>query len=182
MPQSTSFWDHPIDKLEEALSIRKQIAALQDKLSSLFGSDGSTSAKKTGTAEKSGKRTMSAEARERIAAAQRARWAKTKGTPLSTPKLHESHQRKKKGLTPEGRAKLAAAMKARWAARKKGAPALNAPTKSQPLESLRRRPRGISVPKLVQRWLKPRRSGGQRRRAKDHLDVMLNPRVIRCFR
>jgi hypothetical protein len=30
---SKSFWDHPVAKLEEALSIRKQIASLQDTLS-----------------------------------------------------------------------------------------------------------------------------------------------------
>jgi hypothetical protein len=127
MPQSTSFWDHPIDKLEEALSLRKQIAALQAKLSSIFGSDDSTPAGKTAAA-KSGKRTMSPEAREKIAAAQRARWAKSKGT--ASPAKAVKAPKQKGGISPEGRAKLAAAMKARWAARKKGAPALNAPAKA----------------------------------------------------
>jgi hypothetical protein len=128
MPTSISFWDHPLDKLEEALSIRKQIAALQSKLSGLFGSEDSetpTPATQTRKPTKKGKRTMSPEARERIAAAQRARWAKQKGTATSTPQTAKT-PKKKGGLTPEGRAKLAASMKARWAARKKGAPALNA--------------------------------------------------------
>ena len=113
MPQS-SFWDHPIDKLEQALSIRKQIAALQDKLSKLFGSDGGKTPKAKATASKrGGKRTMSAEARERIAAAQRARWAKSKGATTVAPKAKakSAPASKKKGITPEGRAKLAAAMK-----------------------------------------------------------------------
>src|SRR4051812_13662414 len=34
-----SFWDHPIDKLEEALNLKKQIHALQAKLSSMFGGE-----------------------------------------------------------------------------------------------------------------------------------------------
>src|SRR4051812_28523670 len=102
MPPTTSFWEHPIDKLEEALSIRKQIAALQDKLSGLFGSDDGEApkAKATGsTGKKGGKRTMSAEAKERIAAAQRARWAKSKGTTTAAPKAKEvsAPASKKKG-------------------------------------------------------------------------------------
>jgi hypothetical protein len=35
----TSFWDHPIDKLEEALNLKKQIHALQSKLNSMFGGE-----------------------------------------------------------------------------------------------------------------------------------------------
>jgi hypothetical protein len=132
MSQSKSFWDHPIATIEEALSLKKQIAALQEKLGSLFGSDDGEKPKTKTISKKGGKRTMSVEARERIAAAQRARWAKSKGTPTVAPKTatKAAATPKKEGLSPEGRAKLAAAMKARWAARKKGAPALNAPAKS----------------------------------------------------
>lgn len=75
---------------------------------------------------------MSAEARERIAAAQRARWAKSKGTVKEKGKAAPAGKpgrKKRAGLTAEGRARLAAAMKARWAARKKGAPAPNASKK-----------------------------------------------------
>lgn len=75
---------------------------------------------------------MSSEARERIAAAQRARWAKTNGAakaPAAKGSKPARKGKKKSGLTPEGRAKLAAAMKARWAARKKGADAPNAAKK-----------------------------------------------------
>jgi hypothetical protein len=129
MPNSTSFWDHPIDKLEEALSIRKQIAALQAKLGGLFGgSDGDVPKVKRGP--KAGKRSMSPEARERIAAAQRARWATKKGATSAVAEAPSSGK-KKRNLTPAGRAKLAAAMKARWAARKSGASAPNAPGTSK---------------------------------------------------
>jgi hypothetical protein len=129
MPKSTSFWDHPIAKLEEALSLRKQIAALQDKLGGLFGSDveprRSTSsapkAAKASPAKRKGKRTMSPEAREKIAAAQRARWAKSKGTSAAVAKAPAATSKKKKRkLSPEGRARIVAALKARWAAKRAG--------------------------------------------------------------
>ena len=131
MSESKSFWDHPIEKLEQALSLRKQIASLQETLSNLFSENPPSLAAKPARTTSSGKRSMSAEARERIAAAQRARWAKSKGTTTALPKTaaKAAAAPKKKGLTPEGRAKLAAAMKARWATHKKGAPALNASSK-----------------------------------------------------
>jgi hypothetical protein len=119
MPKSKSFWDHPIDTIEEALSIRKQIAALQNKLSSLFGNH----APSLSGIQKTAKRTMSAAGRARIAAAAKLRWAKIKGTaPKPAVKSHKS-PKKKGGMSPEGRAKLAAIMKARWAAKKKHAAA-----------------------------------------------------------
>ena len=57
---------------------------------------------------------MSAQARAKIAAAMRARWAKRKGTAATA-----STRRKKGGLTPAGRRRLSQLMKARWAARRK---------------------------------------------------------------
>ena len=73
---------------------------------------------------------MSPEAREKIAAAQRARWAKSKGSiidvvsPLDT--LNKASKgkaakpaKKKRKLSPEGRARIVAALKARWAAKKR---------------------------------------------------------------
>ncbi len=136
-----SFWDHPIDKLEEALNLKKQIHALQEKLSSMFGSDddevsepkrrpGFAPAPTKAKPAKAGRRTMSPEARERIAAAQRARWAKSKGTSNSSAASASSIKPAKKGkrtMSPETKAKMAAAMKARWAAAKrKGLPGPNA--------------------------------------------------------
>ena len=63
-------------------SVDAEIARLQEARKLLAGigtSTGNTSASKKSPAKKStGKRIMSAEARERIAAAQRKRWAKQK--------------------------------------------------------------------------------------------------------
>jgi hypothetical protein len=71
-------------------------------------------------ATKPKRRTMSASARAKIAAAQRARWAKQKGG--AAPVRGSVAQKKASGRKPMSaamRKKLSAMMKARWAARKK---------------------------------------------------------------
>jgi hypothetical protein len=81
------------------------------------------------------RRTMSAEAREKIAAAQRARWAKSrKASKKAAPSIPATSTRKKasavglrakskkkRTLSVEARAKIAAAQKARWAKVRKAA-------------------------------------------------------------
>jgi hypothetical protein len=57
------------------------------------------------------RRTMSASARQRIAAAQRARWAKQKSVAKSTP----GTARPKRRISVAGIARIRAAAKARWA-------------------------------------------------------------------
>jgi hypothetical protein len=122
-------------RLREALAISEQIEKLQSRLNAIIG--GAPASSNAGAAPtRGGRRTMSASARARIAAAQRARWAKQKGeisTASPAPVASKAIASKSRGgskrrgsITPEGRAKLAALMKARWAARKKGAAAPNA--------------------------------------------------------
>jgi hypothetical protein len=80
------------------------------------------------------RRTLSVEARERIAAAQRVRWAKFKrvakrAAPVgavsvskkTTPGSMPAKKGKKRTLSAGARAKIAAAQKARWAKVRKGA-------------------------------------------------------------
>ena len=68
---------------------------------------------------------MSPEARERIAAAQRARWAKSRGAAVAKPAASVSAAApkaktgKRPPLSPEAREKIAAAARRRWAAVKK---------------------------------------------------------------
>src|SRR5438270_5615536 len=81
---SKSFWEHPIATIEEALSIRKQIAALQDKLSSLFDSDDEPATKSKSSTRKG--RKMSPATIARMRASQQARWAKKKGSSAATTK------------------------------------------------------------------------------------------------
>src|SRR5947209_7193589 len=89
-------------QLRQAASIKDKIDELQTELERLLGS--STSAPSTG------KRTwkMSASARAKIAAAQKARWAKVKG------KSVESAKKGKRKMSAAGRAKIAAAARLRW--------------------------------------------------------------------
>jgi len=100
--------DISLKSLEEAVGIRRQIAMLEKRLGSLLGASPSTAPTRRG------KRRMSAQARAKIAAAMRTRWAKRKGTAATV-----STHRKKGGLTPAGRRRLSQLMKARWAARRK---------------------------------------------------------------
>ena len=109
-----------LEQLKRAIAISEQIDALQSQLAAVLGGSSPASAKAAASGKsRKGKRTVSPEARAKMAAAQRARWAKRKGAAAPAAKP----EKKKRGLTPEGRARLAAAMKARWDARKKGAPA-----------------------------------------------------------
>ena len=118
-----------IDQLKRAVTVSEEIQKLEAELASILGNTSKVSAASlthaAATPKRRGKRVVSAEARARMAAAQKARWARKAGAaPAAAPQ-----EKKRKGMSPEGRARLAAAMKARWAARKKGGAALNAPAK-----------------------------------------------------
>ncbi|MEZ0254473.1 MAG: hypothetical protein ACAI37_04305 [Chthoniobacter sp.] len=116
-----------IDQLKRAIAISEQIQNLEAELASILGasSKASAPAKVAAVAAKPGrrKRGLSAEGRARIAAAQKARWAKTKGGEAveasadATPKAGK--RRKKRNLSPEARARIVAAVKRRWAKAKK---------------------------------------------------------------
>ena len=93
MPTLDDFLSHPIETLERALHIRKQIAALQEALREVFGESASVAPAVTASPGETqrrrghgkGKRTMSPEARAKIVAAQKARWAKIKGAKVESP-------------------------------------------------------------------------------------------------
>lgn len=128
-----------IGQLKRAVAIAEQIETLQAELASIFGGTSSasptTQPQSAKPSQKAGRRTMSPEARARIAASTRARWARVKGTAVAEPKPAATPN-KKGGLTPEGRARLAAMMKARWAAKRKGA---SAPAKPAADASVKRK-------------------------------------------
>ncbi len=131
-------------QLRQALQLSEQIDTMQRKLEAILGGpepveSGAAGAKAKGKGGRGGKRTMSVEGREKIAAAARARWAKVKagaGKPSASaakpgktrtvaakpghPARKAAAPKKRGGLSDEGRAKLSASMKARWEARKKG--------------------------------------------------------------
>jgi hypothetical protein len=100
--------DISLKSLEEAVGIRRQIATLEKRLGSLLGASPAT------TSTRTGKRKMSAQARAKIAAAMRARWAKRKDGTAAAKTV-----KRKGGITAAGRERLSQLMKARWAARRK---------------------------------------------------------------
>jgi hypothetical protein len=121
-----------IDRLKRAVEVAEQIEKLQSELASILGSQPAVSSAPVARAAKvaaskpavKGKRTMSPEARERIAAAQRARWAKSRGAAVAKPASAASSPATKakpgkRTLSPEAREKIAAAARRRWAAVKK---------------------------------------------------------------
>ena len=129
-------------QLRKAADIQEKIQSLQEELGQLLGGEVSTPAQ---TTEAPKKRKFSAAARARMRAAQKARWAKIKGTapsaePAQKPKRKMSAQglaniragvakrmaaqgkavqKPKRKFSAAGRAALSAAAKARWAKAKK---------------------------------------------------------------
>jgi hypothetical protein len=100
-----------LDSLEQALSVGRQIDTLEKRLAALLAGTISSDS----TTEK-GLRHVSGATRAKLAAAARARWARSRRSQtVSVP------AKKKGGLTPAGRRRLSQLMKARWAARRKAA-------------------------------------------------------------
>jgi hypothetical protein len=124
MPILDDFLSHSIATLERALEIRKRIDQLNEKLKEFAGPKSiSLGAIQIGAgkpASKKGRGKMSSEGRARIAAAQRARWAKQKGTEASALKETPKAKKKRGGLSAEGRARIAEAQRRRWAKANKG--------------------------------------------------------------
>jgi len=118
---SKSFWDHPIETIEKALHIRKQIEALKASLNDMLGGDPELPLPfLTVTDVRKGKRSPAV--RAKMAAAQKARWAKKKSSPVV------GAPRKKRVVTASSRAKMAAAQRARRT-KEKIAPELTMPNK-----------------------------------------------------
>jgi hypothetical protein len=97
-----------VEQLRKAVAIKEQIEQLQSELNSLVEGDGSPPARD------GRRRRMSASARARIAAAQRARWARVKGRANGNAAL-VTKEKPKRRVSPATRARLSAMAKARWA-------------------------------------------------------------------
>lgn len=115
-----------ISKLKQAITIKEQIAKLEQALSSLMGS-AATTAKVTVTPTPAPKKGMSAAGRSRVAAAQKIRWAKIKAaSSAASAKVAKVAKavpaakpaKKKWKISAAGMAKIRATSKAYWAKRK----------------------------------------------------------------
>ncbi|MFZ1087234.1 MAG: hypothetical protein WAN35_19910 [Terracidiphilus sp.] len=93
-----------VTQLRRAADIKEKIEALNEEMASILDAPDSVPAK----APK--KRKMSAAGRAKIAAGQKARWAKVKGA-----KPAAKAPAKKRKMSAAAKAKISAAAKARWA-------------------------------------------------------------------
>jgi hypothetical protein len=137
---STSFFDLPIATIEKALGIRKEIEALQASVNELLGgvkesaSPASVTVSPKRVDGRKGKRSPAA--RAKMAAAQKARWAK-KNVATAPIESQVKAPKKKRTMSPEGRARIVAALKARWA--KKRGDSAPASAKSEEKASKKRK-------------------------------------------
>ena len=133
MNQSRTLSDLSVPELRKVLQIKEEIASLESQLKAVLGASAPSasvvaSAAKPVAAKRGGRRKLSPEARERIAAAQRARWAARRGgkavaKPAKAAKVAKPAAGKRGGrrkLSPEARERIAAAQRARWAAQRGG--------------------------------------------------------------
>jgi hypothetical protein len=102
---SSSITDLSAQQLRRAANIKDKIQSLENELGKILGS----SINPVAAAAPKKRRKMSAAGRAKIAAGQKARWAKAKGQ-----KMKQSQPKKRK-MSAAARAKISAAAKSRWA-------------------------------------------------------------------
>jgi hypothetical protein len=136
-------------QLRKAADLQEKIQSLQEELGQLLGGEASTPAQ---TTEEPKKRKFSAAARAKMRAAQKARWAKIKGTAPSP----EPAQKPKRKLSAQGLANIRAGVAKRIAAKGK-APA------AKPVKKARKKisAAGLANIRAAQkaRWAKAKAAG-----------------------
>ena len=105
--------DLTVNQLKRAAAIKQQIEDLNREFGSILGEPAKSAA------GPKNQRRMSAAVRKKIAAAQKARWAKVQGAKRSTLSAKRAPKAKSK-MSPATRARLSAKLKAYWAAKKSG--------------------------------------------------------------
>jgi len=109
-----NIYDLTINQLRRAAAIKEQIEDLNKELGSILGAP-----TKSGTGSKN-QRTMSASAKKKIAASQKARWANLRRAKSATRSVKHAAKAKKKTMSRATKAKLSAKLKAYWAVKKAG--------------------------------------------------------------
>jgi hypothetical protein len=107
-------FDLTLSQLKRAAAIKERVEGLNRELRSLLGgstNSGRASIKKTA---------MSASVKKKIAAAQKARWAKLRRVKSATRSATPASKAKKKTMSPAARARMSAKLKAYWAKKKAG--------------------------------------------------------------
>ncbi|KAF0181109.1 MAG: hypothetical protein FD161_415 [Limisphaerales bacterium] len=98
-------------------SLLQERARIQARLAEIGRALGASAPAASVAATPTGRRTFSAATKAKMAAAQKARWAKRKG---GTPAPAAAPKKAKRKLSAAGRAAIVAAAKARWAKVKAG--------------------------------------------------------------
>ena len=106
-----NLFDLTPQQLKRAASLKERIDGLHRQLRGILG------AQPTSRAAPTGNRTMSPSVKKKIAATQRARWAKVRSSKPTTVSARPAA--KKTIISTATRAKLSAKLKAYWAAKKK---------------------------------------------------------------
>src|SRR6266850_3826604 len=99
-----------VNQLKRAAVIKEGIEKLNKELRDILGAPGSSRAAPRKN------NTMSASTKKKIAAAQKARWAKLRRA-KATRSVNPTVKAKKKRMSPAARAKLSDKLKAHWAAK-----------------------------------------------------------------
>jgi hypothetical protein len=107
-------YDLSVDRLRGAAAIKERIEALNRELRGFFGVSRDSAAASTK------KSTMSASVKRKIAATQKARWAKIREAKSAIGANRPISKAKKKTVSQATRAKLRAKLKAYWAAKRAG--------------------------------------------------------------
>jgi hypothetical protein len=107
-------------QLRQAADLKEKIAVLETELNQLLGSSAKTVATPVATKAPKKKGGMSAAGKAKVAAAQKARWAKinaAKSAPAAKPVVPvvAKSAKKKFVMSAAAKAKISAAAKARWA-------------------------------------------------------------------
>ena len=106
--------------MDQGMGIARLLAEEKDRLTKeLRGITAALTAFAKAYGKGTGRKQLSAEARERIATAQRARWAKTRKS-AENGEANVGPIRRKRTLSAAARRKIAAAQRARWAKGKAG--------------------------------------------------------------
>jgi hypothetical protein len=113
-----------LEQLKEAVAIKEQIAKLEAQLNRILGGKTPAAPKAPAAAPtvraKKGPSKMSSEAKAKISAAAKERWAKIKGVKAASnaAPAPKAPKKAKRVLSPEGKANIIAAAKKRWAAKR----------------------------------------------------------------
>ena len=135
MNQSRSLSELSVTELRKVLQIKEQIATLENQLTAALGASSVASAAPASrkvAGKRGGRRKLSPQARERIAAAQRARWAAKRGGKPATVAKPAGKRGGRRKMSPEARERIAAAQRARWAAQRGGKAAVKPATVAKP--------------------------------------------------